>query len=320
MIKVAKQVITRQKVRTSCSKLCPSSSIHYGHTLIRQVSFVKHIFTAVCALLLTLQLNTSSAPSAPTAPSFTEQLDAQIKQWITILATEDEFASWNNVRWDVHPLGPGMHGWLVLIHSAISLQEIGYLVVSISERGEWQLVEYGVGDYPLFSEATLQNSMHGDDLAQAERHYYDALQAVWMWPQSQHSFAPIDAVTGEQYAISSLLDHIIAQAMTDDVAATTLTRLSEQRHFPLFDPYEELNWLSDEPLETDHFEQLIAAWTSADEVTYVASVFAGKVTIPLAVIGYHLWDDQVAYVKLDQLSYRFIPFTTLLAHGEFFAK
>lgn len=319
---------------------------------------MKYFIAFVCTLLFAIPFNTSEAPASDKAPAhhalqvqalaseaspsnddsdddhlpsdFESTLHGHIHQWITTLAAEDEFASWHNVIWETHPLGPGMHSWLVLIYSATSLAERGYLVIGATPEGGLELVEYGLGDYPLFSLTTLQQAfnehdpMHQDKLVKASRHvYYDPMQAVWQLPDMTY----IDAVTAEIYYLD---EDILAIPPSDNSLPliTSSAQLMTAETAPLFDPYEQINWVFDEPLHVDEHQQLFAELTDAIKqsrrMTYVASVFADNILIPLAVIGYHVWDDGTngangtPYIKLDQHSSRFIPLSTLLLNGAFY--
>lgn len=59
------------------------------------------------------------------------------------LAMDEPFRAWQGATFGYHPLGPGSHGWLVLVKNG-EVQH-GYMVISVSEQGAYTLSEYGAG-------------------------------------------------------------------------------------------------------------------------------------------------------------------------------
>lgn len=278
--------------------------------------------------------NENEHHSPPT--DFESLLQQHIQKWITTLATEDDFASWNNVIWETVTLGPGTHSWLVHIYSATSLQQLGYLVIGATPQGGLQLVEYGHGDYPLFSHVTLAHvlaeydSNEKDKLIEASQLLYiHPMQAVWQVPtiNSQHREGPTyyDAVTGEMYDLNAqMVTQEQANPENNGQLITPSSQLTDRVTSPWFDPYERINWIFDAPIQFDENQQIMEAiMTEMDrshQLTYVASVFDHNIHIPLSVIGYHLWDEETLYIKLDQYSARFIPLSALLLCGSFYSN
>ena len=117
------------------------------------------IYMILLASLINSQAAPSTLPVGPQELSLTEQFDGTVNQWITELSEQEEFADWRSrtVEWNRQTLGPGLHGWIVLItdHG----QELGYLVVTSDPANAYHLTEYGHGEYPLFSEHTLYHSL-----------------------------------------------------------------------------------------------------------------------------------------------------------------
>jgi hypothetical protein len=153
-----------------------------------------------------------SVPSKETAankPAEEDQqgdLEKKIQGWITALTAEKDFASWKNARWDITPLGPGTHSWLVSVTGG--KEDAGYLIVAQKEDGSYTLVEYGSGTYPLFSLQTLRQSLlrRGlmDSLTEshectesATRFYIRDLEAFWKVTCGGNTIF-FDAKTGEE--------------------------------------------------------------------------------------------------------------------------
>ncbi len=79
--------------------------------------------------------------------SFSERFEEAVKGWVSELSQQQEYAAWHHAQWRREPLGPGMHGWIVILSD--QERAIGYMVVSMDDSGKLQLSEYGLGEYPL---------------------------------------------------------------------------------------------------------------------------------------------------------------------------
>jgi hypothetical protein len=93
-----------------------------------------------------LSTETLEAPPPSLLP-FTQRFEQAVNGWIAELSKQPELADWRHAKWRRQPLGPGMHGWIVLITE--HEKTIGYLVVSIDDAGNFQLSEYGQGEYQI---------------------------------------------------------------------------------------------------------------------------------------------------------------------------
>src|SRR5690348_15386622 len=71
---------------------------------------------------------TSSAVTQLSAPhNTTSELNRNIDLWIQHLGQENSFKNWTGAHWTSYPLGPGTHGWVVIIEQG--KQQVGYLIV-----------------------------------------------------------------------------------------------------------------------------------------------------------------------------------------------
>lgn len=140
------------------------------------------------------------------------EMDRQILRWIDALSREKGFEAWPEARRDIYPLGPGTHGWVVILRDGN--REIGYMVISATEQGGYRLTEYGTGSKPLFSMDTLYQSLmqlglipqdHSPGPASDEalallnlkRLYIEPMQAVWQLAD-RGKMRYLDAKTGEE--------------------------------------------------------------------------------------------------------------------------
>lgn len=77
----------------------------------------------------------------PPPVMLSEHFEEAVELWRNELAKQPEFREWKEADWRKEPLGPGMHGWIVVFSR--NQQEIGYLIVSAKPEGGFVLTEYG---------------------------------------------------------------------------------------------------------------------------------------------------------------------------------
>lgn len=272
----------------------------------------------------------ASSAGMPTGdPDLTTALDNQIEQWIRTLSAQDEFKSWQNARWTRHPLGAGMHGWLVLIQKDGT--EVGYLIVSAAEDGELKLTEYGSGENPLFSMRTLYRSLVQLELIDSttgitawqnssslpELVYYSPLHAVWKLAHG-NEWMYIDAKSGEllpltEQSFTSLTPYGAGTAIGITTGFTSRSAL-----LPTFDPFENTHWLTDAPLQLQSSQPLLGTLAAGyPPVTFSANLYGRTVLAPFAVTGFQEWAPGSAYIRLEQEGARYVPFDALTPYGTF---
>lgn len=304
---------------------------------------MKNIITLVFAIFAATQMYFHAAPASENeavsdklkthseAPEkkvqeipFEQSFNEHIEHWIAALAKNQEFSSWENVDWKKSPLGPGTHGWLVLLYN--KSQEVGYLVVHSTPEGDFELSEYGIGDNPLFSLTRLNQTLVQHKLIPEqetyERIYVSPFEAVWRLSGEDHTYY-FDAVTGEAFPLN---ERDMSRQYKNDPKSHITNKsptLSTSLQLPLFDPFEQLNWINNNnPLQIESLTDLTQALVQpSHKITYTVSIFNDNILIPLSVVGYHLWDQGKAYITLDQQGLRFVPFPTLQEQkGEFYTR
>lgn len=276
------------------------------------------------------QLTSGIEPTKPAKlkESQASPLDATIEKWKQTLSKEKDFETWQKATWTSSPLGPGTHGWVILITK--DSKELGYMIVYAAENGGFRLAEYGNGSNPLFSLNTLYRTLVQLELIPAsttllhftknpavhiERWYSDAMQAVWQITVKQQNYM-IDAKTGEVLPIAKLPSAY--KEGQSSQSPSELNGVIEQLQVPSFDPYERLPWVTGKPLTIRTLSDLKAALKEHKQLTYVAVLYDDQVTIPFAVLGYSKWDKEEPYVLLDQAGTRYISMSSLLQAGHFY--
>ena len=250
------------------------------------------------------------------------ELDRQIARWIEQLSAQQPFAAFRGAEWKRYPLGPGTHGWVVIVEKYG--EEIGYLVIHAKPDGSLILTEYGRGPYPLFSMKTLMRTLeqHGwiipseqaewllEDRFSAKRVYIDPFQAVWEVAADGETVY-FDAVTGEAYPIDEQTIKRSGPPSGFPAAAETgpASEFSSSVAIPSADPFDHVYWVKGNPLQFNDAEDLAAAIRKQKQTTFVHRIFAGSVVRPLAVSGYHVWNDRLLYIVFAQeFGERSIPF------------
>lgn len=277
------------------------------------------LYTA--ALLLFASVATASVAKSERLepqPAMTA-LQAQLDVWLGELSALPDFADWRAADRHISPLGPGTHGWLVVLRSGE--RPLGYMIAYAVAGGDYSLGEYGRGD-PLFDEAALGQALRSPELdslplaPQAEPRYISPLLAVWRVPLTSGSAVYVDAYSEELLPLSDETWQQAATAAQEQLPAGHPERLTRSGSVPAFDVYERMPWLTSEPLASsaasiqEQLDQGASIW-------YTADPFDGLHLYIYGVAGYHDWDGEL-YVALDADSPRYIPFATLATSGHYY--
>ncbi|UKS23936.1 hypothetical protein LOZ80_20040 [Paenibacillus sp. HWE-109] len=254
-------------------------------------------------------------------------LQASINNWRAILAREAGFESWQSASWNSFPLGPGTHGWGVILtdHG----QEVGYMIVYAAENGSFRLNEYGTGAHPLFSLTTLYRSLVQQELIPStmsysdfvrneqitkNRLYMDALTAVWKVAIEGQTYY-LDAKSGELLPLKEDPKPKLAEA---SLQGTDLQGAAITVATPSFDPYERLPWILGQPLPISKVQEFQSALKQHNNLTYVTELYGGLVTLPLAILGYQQWGENNNYLILDHMGARYVQLEEALAQGRIY--
>jgi hypothetical protein len=269
------------------------------------------------------------------------QVDKHIQLWIDTLAQDRKFSSWRDKTWRKLPIGPGQHGWVVMIEERDARGKLkstlGYLVIGAAAEGGFRLLEYGRGGVPLFSEAMLKQVIawegpEGEKFsskAKVERIYELPLQAYWKLSESGVT-ATIDAKTGIWLPQRESSD---PQTSKGGESAPTsedypLSNCIAHKTLITTDPELNLEWL-DRPATPITQWQNLLPWmrNRQSKLIYVADLYDGEVMMPIGVAGYHWWKSTTPdrttkercdrFVILAHEGLRYIRLEPLIAHGKF---
>ena len=286
--------------------------------------------TLIAALLLITVVPESALSASPlvssklAVPAKTpSKLEKQVASWVEALSKETPFAAWQGADPQIEALGPGTHSWLVLYTKAG--RNIGYMVVNAALDGTFNLEEYGLGPYPLFSYDLLKQSLVDDGLltsahpkpAAVRKHYVQPFAAAWEVKIGEDIYW-LDAKTAEQLSLDAASAAKLFQGQ-EDTKIPVADKISHTKLNPTFDAYERIPWLMQEtPFPAKEVLRLQARLDEEKHLRYVTEPLAGAMLYALPVIGYQRWASGRFDVALDMNGARFIPLDTLLSDGTFY--
>lgn len=261
--------------------------------------------------------------SAQAAP-----LEEQVDVWIAALSEDEAFAGWKDAAWSKKALGPGTHGWLILVRGKADGTALGYMIVAAKPDGGYELVEYGVGETAPFSESVLDMALRSDGLegiafsadAVAEPLYYSPVHAMWKVSEGGAvRFA--DAFSGAWLPLSD------AEADALPVAASGGEGFpfGKRLHYiaEAADPYMSLEWLDAPAAKIGDWDAFLDWFADREgKAMFAASALGGELTLPIGVAGYHWWaaaeGGGMRYAALDHEGLlRYVPLAALLSSGTF---
>lgn len=239
------------------------------------------------------------------------------------------FSSWKDATVSYDPLGPGTHSWLVSLKH--QNQPVGYLIIGAKKEGGLALIEYGLGDEPLFDSDRLPPLTEG----KLEMYYGGPTLAQWRL-EGTDAANPVryyDARTGEgipeQDANWSKRSPYSATSST--FAVTDRSRASLDQHMTTgksFEPYDNLKWMTEPKLTvtSDNIQPLL---DSRKRIVFMVPSTHSSYSFALPIFGYHVWsqgfDDEASpalrksiYVQTSTSdSSRWIELQALLTSGDF---
>jgi hypothetical protein len=275
------------------------------------------------------QVKEPSKPASP-APELTSQtsFDATINQFQATLGKEKGFEDWQQAKWNSYPLGPGTHGWVIILSN--QGQDVGYMIVHSADNGGYRLTEYGTGPSPLFSLGTLYRSLIQQELIPTttsyadfvqnetiieDRIYMDTLTSIWKIKLDDDTYHYLDAKSGE---LLPLTEDPTPQLTDELVRATHLSQDALTVMRPAFDPYERLPWIEGTPLPVTSLPELQVALEQQGNLTYVTELYGDQVTMPLAVLGYQEWLLGDNYLILEHEGPRYVLMDSSLGQGDIY--
>ncbi|MBC8079184.1 MAG: hypothetical protein H7X86_02490 [Gorillibacterium sp.] len=265
------------------------------------------------------------------------ELDNKIKGWIKVLSAEPGFAAWKKSSYVTSPLGPGTHAWLITLQDGD--KETGYMIVSSDPEGKIELTEYGPGSSPLFSLATLRDSLSQRGLLSkipkydtaAIRYYLGPLEAFWLIEIANKPYY-FDAKSGEALPDLTKLMPVQTQSLVDSPTiinpvpveqpgklVNATDRVTDQLLTEVFDPYDNAGWIIDKPILMTDASTLTNLLRIDKKVTYTIKLYAQKALFPFAVRGTHHWLRGSSYFAVEQAGPRYVPFNRARA-GHFYAS
>jgi hypothetical protein len=255
------------------------------------------------------------------------KLERQVQEWVARLSEQKPFKAWQTADPQIEALGPGTHSWLVLFTK--EGKDIGYMVVHAVTDGSFQLGEYGVGPYALFSQQRLKQSLvengllsEDDQPFTAIKHYVHPFAAAWEVTIGKETLW-LDAKTAEQLPVDGTLWKTLFPESEPDSSASLIAheglKPAKLRLNEPFDAYERLTWLTKEaPFPAEDASKLQQRLNDKQQLRYVTEPFGDAMLYAVPVIGYQRWSNGRLDMAMDMEGTRFIPINTLLKNGLFY--
>ncbi|WP_068609895.1 hypothetical protein [Paenibacillus swuensis] len=265
--------------------------------------------------------------------AFQDKLQQYIGDKLHTLSSQKGFENWNNAEIHITTLGPGTHGWLVLLTQRGI--DVGYLVITADDSGMLKLAEYGRGGTSLFSPVKLYASMLQQELIpsnmsytdfrssptyQSERYYFSALQSLWKVTVSGAGGEPwfLDGKTGEILPLTMKDLKAVIPAKENPSKANVKLSQPSSLLLPTFDPYARLPWVKKPALTYENFEDVQKRLNQRDKIMYTAEYWDRSIRYVFPVTGYESRPDETPYLIVEQDGLRYLPFHSVSEQGKFY--
>ncbi|WP_433943586.1 hypothetical protein [Paenibacillus sp. SN-8-1] len=306
---------------------------------------IKLFRISVCTALLiggTQSIAASYTEAAPAVqigqasekPQNPSELNQFVRDLLGCLSDKDPFQGWKKAEFIAEPLGPGTHAWLITLRTPSPSG--GYLIIGAKPGGGYALIEYGLGEEPLFAAKSLEHALAlvrdwgeerdllieklyaGPTLAEwkisakgstEESRYFDAVSGELL-PETDTSWAKQANIT-----VPSDPSVVHSGSLVTAPMKTVITARA-------FNTYENIAWMNQKALNVNNQNSFIKHLKLKKKLVY-ASLGQGRTySISLPVNGYQSWTHlrtESLYVmsKLDG-SIRWISLASLESMGEFY--
>ncbi len=235
-------------------------------------------------------------PWSGQAETWQASFEKQIHTWAKELSIQDKrFIPFTQATIHYEALGPNSRQWMV--NFMIDQQNAGYMIVGQEEHA-LVLLEYGLGEYPLFDESAI-HLFHSDPKNRTAQ--YAGLESVWNSPEGI-----FDAKSGEKYPSDA---QVPLYKVTSYVSEKDKLFQVIHKEQGIEEP-----WIK--PAESIGSKQSLMDQLSTHEISYIARLFKRTVLAPFSVIGYHYWGGEL-FVELEDNGSRFIPYDHAIDLGSF---
>lgn len=271
-----------------------------------------------------------------------ERLVEEIERWRTEIQKDPAFASWEHAKWEKVAMGPNTHQWLITL--SLDNKIVGYMVIGIKqsvllkeEDLPWVLLEYGLGEYPLFSHQLLPKGLQRKD--GQITYAYHGLESLFLLqhsPQKKEkkergtdkktaTIYYLNGKSGEEYPIEWFKRNSYSRYTQPTSQLTSTSQLQEWHAIqgtemdPFFaDPYYSIYWsVESDRVALNSADQIIDLLQeeSKPRITYVTQLFNKKLLAPYRVSGYHHWSTGEIFIALEDEGKRYLSYAYLLQLG-----
>ncbi|MNH94667.1 hypothetical protein D3C73_472900 [compost metagenome] len=305
---------------------------------------IKLFRTSICMGLIlggTQSLASSYTEAAPAIqigqasekPQASSELTQFVQDILGRLSEQEPFQDWKKAKFISEPLGPGTHAWLITLRTPSPSG--GYLIIGAKPGGGYALIEYGLGEEPLFAAKSLEHALAlVRDLGEErdlliEKLYAGPTLAEWKISAkgSTEESRYFDAVSGELLPETDTSWAKQAGLMVSPdptlihsgslVIAPMKTVITAQA----FNTYENISWMNQKALNVNQ-SSFIKHLKRGKKLVYASRGPGRTYSISLPVNGFQRW----THFKTESLyvmskfggSIRWISLASLESMGEFY--
>ncbi|MFD2613204.1 hypothetical protein [Paenibacillus gansuensis] len=293
------------------------------------------------ALTLSMPCAVQAVPSGGTepaavvneAPATKDRLQDFIKVQLETLSEQQGYESWKRAGIEVTALGPGTHGWLVLLN--VNGRDAGYLIITAGDDGTLTLAEYGRGTVALFNLKTLYAAMLQQELIPRTLSWYafqnngkykfmpvylSPLQAFWQVTKRDGTILYFEPRTGELLPLHKAQMAAYGRlSVSMPTSAAASSAEPDSLMLASFDPYETLTWIRKAPETVPTFDALEALLRQKRKTVYSWEPFGRTLGYTAAVVGFEVRPGSEPYVLLHhEDSTRAVSFSSLQQSGGFY--
>lgn len=275
------------------------------------------VLKLVSTLLLTGLLPVHIVISTAVHTVQAKELMETARQWQQQLAKQQGFELWKDATLSVKALGPGTHGWIVLVKNSDDV--VGYMIVYATEDGGYSLNEYGTGDAASFQFLAKHIAEFG---------YYGPFHSIVSFSE-KNAMSYVEPFFQEALPITQqqLTEQKQAwlQAATGHGASQQPALITGSFSLPYFAPYDVMPWLTGTALN-DKFEDDVSVETIMElgsQLRFTTESWNDTIFSAYSITGFHEWNEFDLFLALqgdnDTLT-RYIAYDTLMKNGNFYDK
>lgn len=207
-----------------------------------------------------------------------------------------------------------------LVSSEVTLQELSKWLEVPDQKNQKSSQKTVAIDPPELIETPSTNPEIVEPQIFIERHYLYPFAVYWKVKHKElkQSFY-FDAVTGEQYPLTKDPGSKTTSVPDIEYVPTQLEELKDRLQLPLFDPYEDLGWIVEQPLHIKSVSDVLDPLREKQRLTLTVELYDRTVLLPYPIIGFAHWERSEAYILISKDDvHRYVPLIDAIRYGQIY--